>query len=248
MSNSIFDKTPTLIYLGLPQNYEPSPDTEPIAFLSKHLLQLPPHLLMNYTYITTPKQRTAIATIRNRRLHYANRNPPDLQFNYARATWPDLWQGQERQVGQNGDDERAWVQSEFLEGKKQFVGKLGNLLASYEEERESEGIRMLRRNRATVENDFVPEEDSDSDNDSQPPQETETEEEVKASFERLIREFFVYGRLEVSEDRFCGSEMTVHGHARTWTMIKLIGMSRWASMMIARRKTVGLMRKNEWLL
>jgi hypothetical protein len=210
MSNSIFDKTPSLKYLRLPQNYEPSPEIEPIAFLSKHLLQLPPHLLMNYTYITTPKQRSAIATIRNRRLHYAIRNPPDLQFNYARATWPDLWQGQERQVGQTGDDERAWVQSEFLEGKKQFVGKLGNLLASYEEERESEGIRMRRRNRATVENDFVPEEDSDSDDDSQPPQETETEEEVKASFERLIREFFIYGRLEVSEDRFCGSEITVH--------------------------------------
>ena len=114
------------------------------------------------------------------------------------------------QVGQSGDDERAWVQSEFLEGKKQFVGKLGNLLASYEEERESEGIRMVRRNRATVKNDFVPEEDSDSDNDSQPPQETETEEEAKASFESLIREFFVYGRLEVSEDRFCGNEIAVH--------------------------------------
>lgn len=210
MSNPIFDKTLSLEYLGLPQNYEPSPETEPIAFLSKHLLQLPPHLLMNYTYITTPKQRTAIATIRNRRLHYTNRNPPDLQFNYARVTWPDLWQGQGRQVGQNGDDERAWVQSEFLEGKKQFVGKLGDLLASYEEEREFEGIRMLRRNRAAIENDFVPEEDSDSDNDSQHPQEIETEEEVKASFERLIREFFVYGRLEVSEDRFSGNKTIVH--------------------------------------
>ena len=206
MSNPIFDKLPSLKYLGLPQNYEPSPETEPIAFLSKHLLQLPPHLLMNYTYITTPNQRTAIATIRNRRLHYANMNPPDLQFNHARATWPDFWQGQERQVGQSGDDERAWAQSEFLEGKKQFVGKLGNLLASYEEERESEGIRMLRRNRAAVKNDFVPEEDGDSDDDSQPTQETETEEEVKASFERRIREFFVYGRLEVSEDRLCGNE------------------------------------------
>ena len=165
---------------------------------------------MNYTYITTPKQRTAIATIRNRRLQYANTNPPDLQFNYARATWPDLWQGKERQAGQNGDDERAWAQSEFLEGKKQFVGKLGNLLASYEEERESEDIRMLRRNRATVENNFVPEEDSDSDNDSHPTQETETEEEVKTSFERRIREFFVYGGLEVSENRFCVNEITVH--------------------------------------
>ena len=208
MSNPIFDKTPSLKYLGLPQNYEPSPETEPIAFLSKHLLQLPPHLLMDYTYITTPKQRTAIATIRNRRLHYANRNPPDLQFNYARATWPDLWQGKE--VGQFGDDERAWVQSEFLEGKKQFVGKLGNLLASYEEERESEAIRMLRRNRTIAENDFLPEEDSDSDNDSQPPQEIETEEEVKASFEKLIRDLFVYGRLEVSEDGFCRNKISIH--------------------------------------
>ena len=205
-----FDKTPSLRYLGLPQNYEPSPGNDPISFLRKHLLQLPPHLLMNYTYITTPKQRTAIATIRNRRLHYASKNPPDLQFNHARITWPGLWQGQQRPVGQNGDDERAWVQSSFLEGKKQFVGKLGNLLASYEEERESESIRMLRRSRATTENDFVPEEDSESDNDSQPPQETETEEEAKASFERLIRELFIYGRLEVSEDGFLCNKITVH--------------------------------------
>ena len=204
-----FDKTSSLRYLGLPQNYEPSPENDPITFLSKHLLQLPPHILMNYTYITTPKQRTAIATIRNRRLHYANKNPPDFQFNNARLTWPDLWQGQEHHVEQNGDDERAWVQNEFLKGKKQYVGKLGNLLAAYEEERKSEGIRMLKRSRATTENNFVPEEDSDSDGDgdSQPPQETETEEEVKASFERLIREFFVYGRLEVSRDEFRDNEV-----------------------------------------
>ncbi|KAF8812243.1 hypothetical protein BYT27DRAFT_7182676 [Phlegmacium glaucopus] len=195
MSNLIFDKTPSLRYLGLPQDYEPSPVNDPIAFLSKHLLQLPPHLLMSYTHVTTPKQRTAIATIRNRRLQYANKNPPDLQFNSARITWPGLWQGQERQVGQNGDDERAWVQSDFLKGKKQFVGKLGNLLAAYEEERESECIRTLRRSRATTEDNFVPEEDSDSDSDPNP-QEKETEEEAKASFERLIRELFVYGRLE----------------------------------------------------
>ena len=201
MSNPIFDKTPSLRYLGLPQNYEPSPENDPINFLSKHLLQLPPHLLTNYTYITTPKQRTAIATIRNRRLHYANKNPPDFQFDQARITWPGLWQGGERQVGQNGDEERAWVQSSFLEGKKPFVGKLGNLLANYEEEREFESMRMLRRSRASTENDFVPEEDSDSDHDSQP----ETEEEAKASFERLIRELFVYGHLEVSEHRFCGN-------------------------------------------
>ena len=201
ISLMIFDKTPSLRYLGLPQNYEPSPENDPIAFLSKHILQLPPHLLMNYTHITTPKQRTTIATIRNRRLHYANQNPPDLQFNHARLTWPGLWQGQERQVGQSGDEERAWAQSDFLEGKKQFVGKLGNLLAGYEEERESESIRMLRRSRTTTEDDFVPEEDNESESETEPPQEEkETEEEAKASFERLIQEFFVYGRLEVSDD------------------------------------------------
>ena len=210
MSNPIFDKTPSLRYLGLPEGYEPSPEKDPIAFLSKHMLQLPPHLLMNYTHITTPKQRTAIATIRNRRLHYANKNPPDLQSNYARIICPDLWQGQEHPVDPNGDDERAWAQKIFLEGKKQFVGKLGNLLAGYEEERVSEGIRMLRRSRATTENDFVPEEDSDSDSEPQPPQEIETKDEAKASSERLIREFFVYGRLEVSENQFYGNEIAAH--------------------------------------
>lgn len=34
---------------------------------------------------------------------------------------------------------------------------------------------------------------------------------------------------------------------RTWTMIKLIGMSLWVFMMIEKRKTVGLMKmRDEW--
>ncbi|KAF8969450.1 hypothetical protein BDZ97DRAFT_1915405 [Flammula alnicola] len=199
MSSPVFDKGPSLKYLGLPRDYTPSPDNDPIAFLTRHLSQLPPHLLLHYSYITTPKQRTVIASIRNRRLHYTNENPPELQFEAARNTWPDLWHGRtERRGIQEGKEERAWAQSDFLPGNKQHIGKLGNLLAEYEEEREAERIRTLRRNRAPAADDFVPEEDTDSDDDvpTSSPSDFETDDEARASFERLIQERFIYGLLD----------------------------------------------------
>ncbi|KAF8165541.1 hypothetical protein B0H34DRAFT_793916 [Crassisporium funariophilum] len=193
-----FDKSIALKYLQLPQDYEPSPETDPISFLTKHISQLPPHILLHYTNITTPKQRTVIAPIRNRRLLFANSNPPELQYDAARNTWPDLWRGRERQGVQQANEERSWVQSEFLHGNKQHVGKLAKLLADYEEEREGERVRSIRRTRAAVEDVFVPEEDSDSDIEDIPDStpEQETERETQGSFERLIRENFIYGRLD----------------------------------------------------
>ncbi|KDR83958.1 hypothetical protein GALMADRAFT_219786 [Galerina marginata CBS 339.88] len=189
---------PSLKYLGLPEDFTPSPDTEPIEFLSQYLSKLPPHILQHYSYITTPKQRTVIIPIRNRRLHYANENPPELRFESGRSTWPELWQGRERRGVAEANEERFWVQQGFLQGNRQHVGKLANLLADYEEEREAERVRNIRRSRAPVEDDFVPEEDTDSDEDapSNEPPEIETEAQAKSSFEKLLRERFIYGLLD----------------------------------------------------
>ncbi|KII94882.1 hypothetical protein PLICRDRAFT_149156 [Plicaturopsis crispa FD-325 SS-3] len=206
MSALPFNKDPILSYLGLPREYEPSPETSPVDFLLAHLRELPPHLVSTFTLITSPKQRTIIPTIRNRRLKYTSSDPPELSFTSARRTWPTLWSGRERRGQEEGSEEKAWANSVFLGGLKTHVGKLGGLLGDYEEEREAERIRTIRRERA-AEEAFVPEEDSDSeDSDDDPPgaqagsaaieQEQETEEEAKSAFERLVRERFIYGLLE----------------------------------------------------
>lgn len=109
---------------------------------------------------------------------------------------------------EEGQDEKDWVQSGgFLDGSKKHVGKLGTLLGDYEEEREAERIRVIRRERA-AEREFIPEEDSESDSDSDmndfPVNEEEEvkPEEARASFERLVREQFIYGLLDVGIHRF----------------------------------------------
>jgi len=103
---------------------------------------------------------------------------------------------------EEGKDERDWVQNGFLEGAMKHVGKLGTLLGDYEEEREAERVRILRRERA-AEVAFVPEEDSDSEDEEMEEDESITPvdeemkpEEAKASFERLVRERFIYGLLD----------------------------------------------------
>ncbi|KAJ7498751.1 hypothetical protein FB451DRAFT_1202906 [Mycena latifolia] len=194
---SAFDDIPIRSYLGLDAASMPNPKTTPIDFLTIHLRQLPPHLLLSFSSITTPKERSRISTIRNRRLKYANAGPSELQFSAARSTWPLLYDGQVRR-GQEGEDEKDWVARDFLQGLTKHVGKLGNLLGGYEEEREAERFRALRRDRTEAE--FVPEEDSDSDSEEDQGHtggnEQMTDEEKKATFERLIRERFIYGQLE----------------------------------------------------
>ncbi|KAF5388015.1 hypothetical protein D9615_000548 [Tricholomella constricta] len=195
-SGPVFNKSLSLSYLGLPNDYTPSPETEPITFLTKHLTQLPPHLLLHFSYITSAKERTVLPAIRNRRLRYVNGNPPDLRFEVARSEWPTLWQGRERWGLREGAEEKAWAESDFLGGSTKHVGKLGGLLGEYEEEREAERIRMLRRERAAAQR-FIPEEDESSDEEPTIMDE-ESSEEAKASFERSIRERLIYGSLEAS--------------------------------------------------
>lgn len=190
----MFDPFVPLRYLGLPPDYVPSPVTDPVAFLSKHLAHLPPHILAQFGNVTSAKQRTIVPTIRNRRLKYTNIMPTELSFHVAKAKWPHMWKGRERVGLDGGRDEKEWANHEFLAGQHQHIGKLGNLLGDYEEEREAERTRTLRRAHTPVD-EFVPEEDE---SDEEPATaEEEPEEEAIASFERLVRERFIYGLLEV---------------------------------------------------
>ena len=191
----MFDEKPSLDYLGLGPEYHPSARTDPISFLTINLKKLPPHLLLHYSSITTPKQRAAIPTVRNRRLSFTNQNPPELQFISARNTWPLLWKGRERRGIEEGAEERDWAENHFLQGVNKHVGKLASLLGGYEKEREAERIRVLYRERSAGE--FVGEEEGESDEETEEGAEEEVQE-ARETFERLIREHFIYGLLEAS--------------------------------------------------
>ncbi|KAF9821252.1 hypothetical protein IEO21_00860 [Rhodonia placenta] len=191
-------RSPALSYLGLQDNYEPSPDSEPVEFLTKHLHQLPFHLLSYFSSITTPKQRSVIPSIRNRRLRYTSTDPPELRLAAAKSTWPTLWPGREPPGRAQAEDERAWAENFFMGSLKPHIGKLGMLLGGYEEERESERVRNIRRAQAE-EIDSMPEEDESSDEEEEeilPPEDDESPDDTQAWFLRIIRERFIYGLLE----------------------------------------------------
>jgi hypothetical protein len=137
-----------------------------------------------------------IAEIRNRRLGYAKTKPKQLAFAEARNRWPHLWSGRGHHGQEAAREEREWAEKGFLGGGTQQVGKLGTLLADYEEEREGERIRQLRRQRATEE--FVPEEEDSDESEMSDQGGEESPEEELATFERRIQELFIYGMLEVS--------------------------------------------------
>ncbi|KAH9844148.1 uncharacterized protein C8Q71DRAFT_731475 [Rhodofomes roseus] len=189
-----------LSYLDLPEDYVPSPETQPIEFLTKHFRELPPHLLSHFSATTAPKQRSLIPAIRNRRLQYVDSDPSELSLASAKATWPTLWPGREPPGREQGEDEREWAEKFFMGSSlKPHVGKLGMLLGGYEEERSAEHVRAQRR-AAADEWDRVPEEeesDEEEGDETQPPPEgDESAEDVKAWFLRRVRERFIYGLLE----------------------------------------------------
>jgi len=195
MNHPDFDHKIILGYLGLPPDYEPSPTTSTIQFLRKHLSQLPPNIVCKFSSITTPKIRTILTPIRNRRLRYVNTHLLDLGFVSARNRWPELWEGRERRGTEEGLEEKMWVQEEFLRGKEKYVGKLASLLGDYEEEREAERVRTIYRELA--ETTTAPEEEEETE--SEETGEEESEEEKRRSFECIIRERFIYGLLPVSK-------------------------------------------------
>ncbi|KAF7301819.1 Carbohydrate esterase family 9 protein [Mycena indigotica] len=170
-------------YLGLEEGSQPDPETEPILFLKQYLTAgLPPQLLLYFSSVTTPKQRSVLPAIRNRRLKYTSTNPPELGFTSASTTWPLLYEGQQGRRGQReGEAEKTWADKDFLQGSTKH--------------REAERVRTLRRQKVE---EFVPEEESDSDDEpmeSTLPEPVD-EDDAKATFERVIRERFIYGLLE----------------------------------------------------
>lgn len=198
-----------LKYLGLPPDYQPNPESDPIRFLSQNIRIVPRHFAQKFAQNTTPKQRTAIPVIRNRRTKFTQSNPTELSFESARKAWPLLWTGDPADGGpRRGQAERLeeknWADHEFLGGAKQHVGKLGTLLGDYEEERAAERFRLERRRRETEE-PFIPEEDEDTSDEEDlapvPPEE-ESREEARLAFERSVRERFIYGLLDVNKP-FC---------------------------------------------
>ena len=191
-----FRESAILSYIGLPPDYEPRPSASPIEFLQKHLHVLPPHLIVGFSSITTPKQRSVIAEIRNRRLAYTKTKPKQLAFAEAGNRWPHLWSGRGYHGREAAQEEREWAERGFLGGGTQQVGKLGTLLADYEEERKAERIRQVRRQRAIDE--FVPEEEDSDESEMSGQGGEESSEEEQATFERRIKELFIYGMLEVS--------------------------------------------------
>jgi hypothetical protein len=193
--NNNLDFNPILTYLGLPPDYKPSPATAPVSFLAKHLPQLPSHLLHCFSAVTTPRERTAVLLIRNRRFSFTQSDPPELRFPAAKRQWPTLWEGAEDGAREEANEEKEWAETTFFEGRhRAFVGKLGTLLGGYEEERQME---LARRGRQDA---FVPEEDetSDGENDSIGQGTPDTAETVQQLFLRRVRERFIYGLLEVS--------------------------------------------------
>ena len=198
-----------LNYLGLPPDYQPSPESDPVRFLSQNIRIIPKHFAQKFAQSTTPKQRTVIPTIRNRRTKFTQSNPTELSFESAKRTWPLLWAGDPSEGGPRrgraeGLEEKNWADREFLGGAKQHVGKLGTLLGDYEEERAAERSRINRRRRE-AEEPFIPEEDEDTSDEEDPvlaPPGQESPEEARSLFERSIMEKFIYGLLVVNKS-FC---------------------------------------------
>lgn len=90
------------------------------------------------------------------------------------------------------------MQKDFLKGEKKHIGKLGNLLKVYEEEREAERVRAVRRELAGTTTPPEEEEEETESEEELGPVPEESEEEKRRYFERMIRERFIYGLLPVS--------------------------------------------------
>lgn len=203
-TSSSFNPDPILNYLGLPLDYEPSLTESPVNFLSKYLRLLPPNLLALFSALLTPQQRTILPIIRNRRQKYASTYPRELSIGEARKRWPLLWPGRDRPGIDQGKEEKLWADSEFLGGQQgQQVGRLGGLLATYEEEREAERVREAKRgdleSRMAVHSLNDESEEDDDEREDLTPEEYETPQQIEVNFERLIRERFIYGLLDVGD-------------------------------------------------
>ncbi|KDQ17419.1 hypothetical protein BOTBODRAFT_30215 [Botryobasidium botryosum FD-172 SS1] len=194
-----FDPSKALRYLGLAADYTPSPSERPLDFLALHLSQLPPQILTDFSTVLSPRKRSKLPGIRNRRLKYALTQPAELSWVEGRTKEPLLWEGGERKGEESANAEKSWAETEFMGGVKGSVGKIGTLLAEYEEEREAEAFRTSRREKAAAAAETEEEVETDSDEEDEEellPEEPESPEEVRATFERLLRERFIAGLLQ----------------------------------------------------
>lgn len=277
----------TLKYLGLPIDYKPAPDQEPFEFLSLHVAVLPQAYLSAFSDAVTPRQRTSIRLIKNRRTQYAvNGNPSALRWDRARRLEPYIWNSMNTGITVNptapppppprpgadaAEDEREWADSNFMgyqstpsrsaaagpigsSAQKGYVGRLGDLLAEYEEEREAERLRTSRIERAAIaaaerdtEEEFdseSSEEDEDEDEDDGAPLETESAEEIRSAFERTIRERFINGLLTVSLPIFLlifDSKLRYRRRSYTTTWIS----TKNGILRIGKMKSAGLMTRKK---
>ncbi|CAE6523255.1 unnamed protein product [Rhizoctonia solani] len=193
-----FDGGPILRYLALDSDYKPSPDDSPIEFLKQHMSQLPPHLLVLFNAHTkaTPRARSSIPTIRNRRCAYAATEPKSLDPDVLSKTDPGVWDLVNSERAQaltirrptviDEDEaeieERDWATNQFQDGNKMHIGKIGELLAELEGERRRERERAVRRQALvarTREEETLQEEEESSDDDQ------DDEERVLAGLVRL---------------------------------------------------------------
>ena len=97
-------------------------------------------------------------------------------------------------------EEKEWADKQFMGGAGKKVGKLGELLGGYEEERGVERARDLRRQQREWE-EFLPEEDEDTDEEEAAKAaaaEEMTAEEAQSLFMRRVKEKYIYGLLDVS--------------------------------------------------
>ncbi|KAG8881106.1 hypothetical protein FRB97_000158 [Tulasnella sp. 331] len=151
MQTPTFDPHPTLKYLSLPDNYAPSPSTDAVEFLQKHLLNLPPSLLSSFSLILTPRQRTMLVKIRNRRTTWASsqdgvrelswqnarRNDPISYETYmiaaagnrgaplAGSSDPCAPDREIRRGEEEGQDERRWAEVNFLGSANEYTRHVG---------------------------------------------------------------------------------------------------------------------------
>ncbi|CDZ98688.1 Protein of unknown function DUF2052, coiled-coil [Phaffia rhodozyma] len=225
-----------LQYLSLPPStILPTPA---LQFLSTHLSSLPPSLAALFSKETTPKARASIAGIRNRRFRWANQasTPGVLRVGSGRERHPllfdrivgsgiDLHSGssyEESDTASRGgnadeeeDDEEVWGQMKGVLGGKAKVGKFGALMKGFEEEREGERRRGLRREEIKAERETGEEFESDSDDDDDDDGENGGEERKRREedtfwgekgedriqvFERILKERWIDGLEDLDYD------------------------------------------------
>ncbi|KAF8678943.1 hypothetical protein RHS04_05166 [Rhizoctonia solani] len=209
-----FNGHPILRYLALDRDYDPSPDDSPIEFLKKHMSQLPPHLLVlfNAHPKATPRARSSVPAIRNRRCAYVATEPKSLDPDVLIKVDPEVWDLVDSERAQAltirrpteedeaEADERGWAANEFQDGNKLHVGKIGELLAELEGERRRERERAVRRQvlvaRAREEETLEEEEESSDEEESVPPGiERLRADPAEEDIRRTIRERFISGLL-----------------------------------------------------